>query len=516
MDGIDIFPVADKVIEISRKLQGVSILLVEFFLIVFIALAAIQRMDDTGWSNKLWNIAVTLVVIASWPTIVLALKEVVDAFNYFLVRDVFEMEWRAAFVEPSFMQLIDAWARLDIQTGSILMQILNFIAIIFLVVARFIIYGLYWVFLFFLIALGPLILAKGVLMDEIEALKELLKETLILLLWQTTYVVIFGLLEANYFSEYRIVGQGENPFVEFGKVIALAVLTLFVPTITRKYANHLGTPFFPVGLRWGGAFLGLTLLGRGMGIGRRALGFAGGHGVFAAFRHRALHLEEVFERGRHQRHTIHLEQQIRRLKHELAHKSKEGGGPEDKLTLSVRGIEHHPLEAKKLEPKKLESKIPSRPPHPRMKTPKQLVSKKTTPKPSPASFQISQTPLPKIIEKTPLKSRIEAKDLKKKEAKRKETEETSHIKQRVRLLRGRQDSDKFQDIHNLGIPIEWENENPDLYLLFLEYFNIYYGQYYSLDGKWIAEDQTPPKYSDFKQKLPEKLAQLLPNPEDQK
>src|SRR5690606_1633948 len=111
-------------------------------------------------------------------------------------------------------------------------------------------------------ALGPFIIAKTVFSDEIDGFVELIREAAVLLLWQTTYVIILGLLNVETRAGPYIITNESNIPIQVGKVFGVIILTFMVPAISRKYANHLGTGLVPHWLALFGMHMGINVVHR--------------------------------------------------------------------------------------------------------------------------------------------------------------------------------------------------------------------------------------------------------------
>lgn len=117
------------------------------------------------------------------------MKELVDAFNTFLIREVFALDWTGF---EAIGNLIWEKVKFETRITDVLFSSLAKILAYGLDLARLFLYYLFVLWFFFYKLMGPFILARGVLSDNLSVLKELLTEVCILLLWQTTFVFLLG------------------------------------------------------------------------------------------------------------------------------------------------------------------------------------------------------------------------------------------------------------------------------------------------------------------------------------
>lgn len=272
---VDVFPIfssafglrPDWFYAFTPKMIAPAYLLLTLLLIVWIGILALQRFENPDFEKKLWNLPVIIIAILFWSALVLGLKELVDSFNTFLVGNVFGISWVGfGFPEIGSFDNVFAWP-----TEGLARFLPN--------LAYWVIYAFYIIFFFFYAVLGPLVLARGVLFDEVETLLELIKELTILLLWQTTMVIVVAFVMPDIVSGKPFPARPEANFYFLSLI--LGILIFFVPSLTRKFVSHLGRPFVPLGFRWGGAMLGVTGLARaggvalaGAGVSTRAMGTA--------------------------------------------------------------------------------------------------------------------------------------------------------------------------------------------------------------------------------------------------
>lgn len=242
----------------SPRLVRPSILLAVLFIVIFMGVLALKRFEGADFERKLWNVPVLLTIIIFWPVLVIGLKEIVDTFDTFLVVNVFGIPWNG-FGFPEFGSISDLAMWPSAGIARLLPNL-----------AYWVIYAFYLVFFFFYTVLGPLVLAKGILLDEIENFFEILKELVLLLMWQTTVVILVSFIMPSIVSGQPLPPRPGTNF--YFMSLVLGVLIFFTPAITRKFGAQLQSAFVPLGFRWGGAMVGLAAVSR---IGAPALNHLG-------------------------------------------------------------------------------------------------------------------------------------------------------------------------------------------------------------------------------------------------
>lgn len=315
---IDVFPISASAFgmptgwfeSFAIKLVRPSYLVVILFLVISVGVMVLKRFENSDLEKKLWNIPIILVAIAFWPTLVYALKDLIDHFNTFLVRDVFRIEWQS-FGFPSLGSV-----------GNILGWSADSVARLLPNLSFWIIYAFYFVYFFFFAVLGPLVLAKGVLLDEIDVFLELVVEIALLFLWQTTAVILVCIVLPEIVSGDSIASySGKNVFF---RSFILGIVLLFVPSITKKFGTHLGhsmiTPaltrslsFVAFGTAWG-----LGTKGIAMATGAKAVG----EGV-QKMSHRISTVEDIAHRYTAQRKVSDLRNENMQLKSEDEHEDQQ-------------------------------------------------------------------------------------------------------------------------------------------------------------------------------------------------
>ncbi len=232
----------------SPKLIYPAYMLMVLLLVISVGIMVLRRFEGAELEKKLWNIPIIVTVVAFWPFLVLGLKDLVDMFNTFLVREVFQIPWVGfGFPEMGSVRSFMGWS-----AEAVARLLPN--------LAYWVVYAFYLIFFFFFAALGPFVLAKGILFDEVDAFLEIVKEMTGLLLWQTTLVILVAFIMPEIVSGRPLPPNPQANFYFLSLV--LGIMIFFVPSITRKFGNHLGSSFLPPGTTWIGTMLGISALGR--------------------------------------------------------------------------------------------------------------------------------------------------------------------------------------------------------------------------------------------------------------
>ncbi len=281
---IEIFPLSGEsflmrpnwFVSYSSILKTPAFYLVELFLVIAVGIMILQRFEDAEFVKKLWNIPIVLIAINFWPDLVLGIKGLVDYFNTFLIEQVFtHMEYVGfSFPEWAYSEEFSSKAKnfgdknlldrakviFDLKfwgetIGNTIISIAHFVSRL----SYWILYAFFFIFFFSYAVLGPLVLAKGVLFDGVSAFLELMKELIILFLWQTMTVIILGLLLPEMVAGTNANIGSEANFLFRSFVFALFLF--FVPSMTRKFGNHLGSSFIPAGTALAATYLGMGSIG---------------------------------------------------------------------------------------------------------------------------------------------------------------------------------------------------------------------------------------------------------------
>lgn len=308
---VDVFPVDTNVFGLRSnwfeifvpKLIQPTYLLMILMLVISIGIMTLKRFENVNLVKKLWNLPIIITLVVIWPFLILGLKDLIDTFNSFLVYDIFHIQWKGfGFPKLDSITHIIAWSAEGI--ARVLPDI-----------SYWIIYSFYLVYFFFFSVMGPFILAKGILYDEIGAFLEILKELTLLFLWQTTLIIIVAFIMPEIVS-----GQPFPPHPAanlYFLSLILGIMILFVPSITRKFANHLGSSLYPPGFRWMGQMLGLGAIGKVSSLGLTSLGASLSPHKWELWKHRILTAEEFKKRYKHQHEIIDLEEKNTNLEQNL-------------------------------------------------------------------------------------------------------------------------------------------------------------------------------------------------------
>lgn len=186
---IEVFPLVGLAREIDATLNRAAIYLLVLLFLFSIGFFALKRFEGFEPEGRVNQLLVLGVFIGLWPQVMLGIKELVDAFNTFLIRDVFDLEWSGF---EAIGSLIWEKVQFDTRIGDILFGSLAKLLAYALDLARLFLYYLFVLWFFFYKLMGPFILARGVLSDNLSVLRELLSEVSILFLWQTTFIFLLG------------------------------------------------------------------------------------------------------------------------------------------------------------------------------------------------------------------------------------------------------------------------------------------------------------------------------------
>jgi len=186
---IEVFPLPYFASQIDGMLNEAAFYLLILLLLVSLGMFALQRLDGFHPESKINQVIVFTIFISLWPQVMMGMKEIVDVFNTFLIRQVFQIPWRG-------FESIGAvvWERVEFKEwiGDAVFNTLGKLLAYVLDVARLLLYYLFVLWFFFYKLMGPLILARGVLSHDLSVLKDLLSEVSVLFLWQTTFVFLLG------------------------------------------------------------------------------------------------------------------------------------------------------------------------------------------------------------------------------------------------------------------------------------------------------------------------------------
>lgn len=301
---VDVFPITTHAFGLRPdwfnyfipKLIHPAYLLMILLLVIAVGIMILKRFEESDLVKKLWNIPVIIVIVSFWPILVLGLKELVDVFNTFLVFEVFQIAWEGfGFPDVGSVKNFIGWS------AEGLARLLPNLA-------YWVMYAFYLTFFFFFAVLGPLVLAKGILYDEIQAFLDLVREITVLFLWQTTVIILVAFIMPDIVSGRPFPPNPSSNYYFLSLI--LGIMIFFTASITRKFGNHLGSALFPQIFKWGGAMIGLTTLARFSSAGITAAGYTT---PSTMWKHRFLFAEEIWNRYRDEHKIQHLEQEIYNL-----------------------------------------------------------------------------------------------------------------------------------------------------------------------------------------------------------
>lgn len=186
---IEVFPLPYFASQVDGALNEAAFYLLVLLLLVSIGMFALQRLDGFNPESKLNQIVVFTIFISLWPQVMMGMKEIVDGFNTFLIRQVFQIQWSGFEAIGSMV-----WEKVEFEDwiGDAVFNTLGKLLAYVLDVARLLLYYLFVLWFFFYKMMGPFILARGVLSHDLSVLKDLLSEVSVLFLWQTTFVFLLG------------------------------------------------------------------------------------------------------------------------------------------------------------------------------------------------------------------------------------------------------------------------------------------------------------------------------------
>lgn len=310
---IDVFPVTTAAFgfpenwfeRYTTRLTEPSFLVMVFMIVLAIGIMTIKRFEDSDIESKLWGIPILILAVTFWPLLVLGLKGLVDTFNTFLIRDVFQIDWQGfSFPQPQSAFDVPGWS-----AEALVRLAPN--------VAYWVIYAFFIVMFFFFASLGPFLLAKGILFDEVGTLLDLIKEIIVLFLWQTTVVILVAFIMPEVVNTKALPSRLDANYYFLSAILAVTIF--FAPTLTRKFASQAGAGPTPHGVRLKNIVLGMTAAGW---VGSRGMAVAGFHppeqmrSVYHEMRHWSLMPLEISQRRR-------AEERIESLEADNHHKAAE-------------------------------------------------------------------------------------------------------------------------------------------------------------------------------------------------
>lgn len=333
-----------QVVGYASSLGPVSLQLLILFLIISIGIYALKGLEGMDLEGKVMNFVICAILIVIWPLLVVQMKDLVDQFNTFLIVDVFRFQnWQPDSLTQVLQRAFEASVPTKLVNGGILDKVLSVVGMPFflgvnvivsslLVASRKIIEIFYVIFFFFYVALGPIVIARAIFSDHLEAFFELIQQFLVLMFWPTTYVVLMAFINKAAITGGALSGAEISSLGELIQALALAIaaigLVAFVPTITKKFAIHVGASIVSPLLRWTGIALGLTgaewFANASLGAGAKALGAAGASMHFAHSAEKYISLYEIMHEAKHGEHAHHQAHQLHHALHGAMHELDHG------------------------------------------------------------------------------------------------------------------------------------------------------------------------------------------------
>jgi len=175
---------------------GLSVLVICF--LIAVGFAATQNFENFSIDSKFHNLITIALFIGLWPSIVDGIGVLVQYLNGLLLS-VFELEEVRHFSDAS-SYLVGICLSDRLPSGWITTVLVKIVAFLFLI-GKFFLEWVYWLLLIGFKLLGPLILGRAILSQELSVVKNLISEVTILHLWQTTFVLLIGFVS--------LVGKGD-------------------------------------------------------------------------------------------------------------------------------------------------------------------------------------------------------------------------------------------------------------------------------------------------------------------
>lgn len=337
--------------QVASQLQNVSMQLLILFFIISIGIFALRAFEGLDIQERVWTFVLCGMFIVIWPLMVLGLKEIIDGFNGYLVhflglenlsQNAINRSWfdemAIRFSAPAFSQAnpndpqnqgfmtmvqkltsgdLSEWMR--ITGASWWLGFINSLLSIAAAASRTVVQALYNIYFFLYVLLGPIVIARTVFSENLEAFLELVKEFVVVLLWPTMYVILAGFFVKTWASSSSVfLSSLSQVHIQLGLALAFIILTFLVPPLTKKFATALGTSIVTPFLRFGGIAMGLTA-GQGfLGVAGRALGIAHvPHLAHSAEKY--ISLGEIVHETQHAEHYHHAAHNLHHALHKAQH-----------------------------------------------------------------------------------------------------------------------------------------------------------------------------------------------------
>jgi hypothetical protein len=473
----------------SIPFMPIALALLVVFFLLYMIIAALKTFEGLNLERKLIHFVSAAVMITLWPALLLNIKGLIDSFNTFLIENVFRMNWSTGMGKSFHEQLLAALS-LDMNILHYPLKILNVILALGVEASYQVIYWLFVIFFFLYAALGPLVIARSVFGEEFEGVIELIKEMVTLFLWQSTYVVVVGILGTGYASTNQFFNSDQNIFLSASQAVALIVLTLFVPMITRKFVGEISAGFFTAtpGGGLGAVALGALVAHRPRLLAPALTGAGFKKGVLGTMSKKLIERSQFEEDDRRQKRA---DSRSRMAPSELL-----GGGearlpaPEPLRDLNQERLipEREPAEEFR------EKRAPS------VEVEAKILEKEVQPWLEDREHDRASVEVPKI-EEPPQRRKIKFLELIfKKDPSGRFEQKAKVLRRKALLIRGPVGCDKYLDIENFGIShLAYESQDLSVlrrYLKSLEQFQRRFAWLYDMEGRFSGPENSRPKKED--------------------
>lgn len=193
----EVFSTSGMLAEFDARLTQAGLGLLVICFLIALGFAALDRFENFALDSKVYNLFTITLFIGVWPAIVDGIGALVHLGNGALVQ-IFDLEEVRHFSDAS-SYLVGLILSERLPSGWVTTVLVKIVAFLFLVGKFF----LEWVYLLLLLGfkvLGPLILGRAILSQDLSVVKSLISEVTILQLWQTTFVLLIGFVS--------LVGKG--------------------------------------------------------------------------------------------------------------------------------------------------------------------------------------------------------------------------------------------------------------------------------------------------------------------
>ncbi len=318
---------------LASRYGNISLQLLGLLFLIFIAIYALRAFEGLDLQGKVWDFALCALFIGLWPIIVVELKSAVDGFNLYLVSEIFHGQTFNGLVPivntfESLKSIIINWQDFFGPNGffgqagqSLVLNIVATLCGIAIGAAKIIIEVFYNAYFYFFVLLGPFVIARTIFSEHLEALLELLQEFLVVMLWPTTFLLIRGMNSLA--QQSNPLGANAPEVGMMGEIafqLSMIVMTLFVPSLTKKFCVHVGSSIISPLLRFAGIALGLTGAQGLASMAGRSIAGAGFHGFhFAHSAEKYISLGEIVHEHGHAQHAHHVAHKLHHALHTAEH-----------------------------------------------------------------------------------------------------------------------------------------------------------------------------------------------------